>query len=128
MSFTKLNCWFASAVVLSAIVGCGSKPAAQKPGGPANNQAATTEAEEAGITAILVNLSAEDRALAIKQKVCPVSDARLGTPAMGAPPKVEVKGNTVFICCEMCRQALVDEPDKYLAKLGLTAESANKKQ
>jgi hypothetical protein len=36
---------------------------------------------------------------------------------MGPPPKVNVNGTTVFICCEGCRERLLAEPDKYLAKL-----------
>jgi hypothetical protein len=36
-----------------------------------------------------------------------------------------VAGQDVFICCEGCEQPLKDEPDKYLAKIGLApAEGA----
>jgi hypothetical protein len=115
----KQGCWIASAAVFVAFVGCGSKPAANKPETTSGNQAAQPGGEEEKIAAELASLSSADRELAIKQRICPVSDERLGTPGMGAPPKVEVKGHTVFICCESCRQSLVDEPDKYLAKLGI---------
>jgi len=63
----------------------------------------------------LAKLSPEDRALAEKQKTCPVSDAPLGS--MGVPYKVTVKGRTVFLCCEGCEGGLKKEPDKYVAKL-----------
>ena len=33
------------------------------------------------------------------------------------PIKVDVKGQPVFICCEGCRDSLLDNPDKYLANL-----------
>jgi hypothetical protein len=36
---------------------------------------------------------------------------------MGPPIKVMVDGRPVFICCEGCRQKLLAEPAKYLAKL-----------
>ena len=123
LNFSKLSPWFAGAVLLAAIVGCSSKPAAPKSAAPANNQAGTTESEEEGIAKVLASMSPEDRELVIKQKVCPVSGERLGTPAMGAPPKVDVKGHAVFICCPNCRDELLNEPDKYLAKLGLATDA-----
>jgi hypothetical protein len=36
---------------------------------------------------------------------------------MGTPKKVDVNGTPVFICCDGCRERLLSEPDKYLAKL-----------
>ena len=63
----------------------------------------------------LAELSVEDRQLAEKQRICPVSGDLLG--AMGKPFKTSVKGQTVFLCCEGCEQELKDNPDKYLAKL-----------
>jgi hypothetical protein len=62
-----------------------------------------------------VTLSAEDLALIAKQKVCPVTGAELGS--MGDPVKVVVKGQTVFLCCAGCEDAIKKDPDKYLAKL-----------
>jgi hypothetical protein len=86
------------------------------------------EGEAAGqldpsVQASLAALSAADRELAVKQKICPVSDAALGS--MGTPIKLSVAGQDVFICCECCEQPLKDEPDKYLANIGLApAEDA----
>ena len=65
--------------------------------------------------AALSGLSAEDRALAGQQRICPVADSQLGS--MGPPRKVDVNGTSVFICCEGCRQTLLADPEKYLAKL-----------
>jgi Cu(I)/Ag(I) efflux system membrane fusion protein len=39
----------------------------------------------------------------------------LGT--MGPPQKVEVRGRQVWICCAGCREELLTNPEKYLAKL-----------
>lgn len=67
------------------------------------------------MTAALTDFSPEDRQSAIKQHFCPVSDEMLGT--MGAPLKTDVNGKAVWICCTGCKDKLVAEPDKYLAKL-----------
>ena len=74
-----------------------------------------TDSGDSKIAEALAALAPADRAAAEKQKVCPVSDDALGS--MGTPKKVLVKGREVFICCDGCRQALEDDPDKYLAKL-----------
>ena len=63
----------------------------------------------------MASLSPEDRAAAEKQRVCLVTGEPLGS--MGAPVKVTVKGRDVFLCCEGCRESLLKDPDKYLAKL-----------
>lgn len=60
-------------------------------------------------------LSAADAKLAKAQAVCPVSGEELGS--MGSPVKVDVKGQTVFLCCKSCLKDLNADPDKYLAKL-----------
>lgn len=73
------------------------------------------EGDNAEIVAALAKLPADDRALAEKQKICPVSGEPLG--AMGAPIKVDVKGQPVFICCAGCKEDLLAKPDEYLAKL-----------
>lgn len=91
-----------------------SAPAAvDKPA--ATDAAATATEPDPKIVAALASLSAEDRALAERQKVCPVSGEPLGV--MGAPKKLEVKGQSVFICCEGCEEKLLANPDEYLAKL-----------
>jgi hypothetical protein len=60
-------------------------------------------------------LSAEDKALAEQQKICPVSDEELG--GMGPPVKLVVKGKPVFICCKSCAKQVNADPDKFLAKV-----------
>src|SRR4051812_6368603 len=117
------------------IVGCKPKPLAepksepkategpvlappQKPTAPPNPQAGSgNTTDPAKIKASLALLSTEDRALAEKQKICPVSGEPLG--AMGAPKKISVAGHDVFICCQGCEKELTSKPDKYLAKLDL---------
>jgi membrane fusion protein, copper/silver efflux system len=63
----------------------------------------------------LQKLSPEDRASALRQHLCPVTGKMLGT--MGAPQKVDVRGQQVWICCSGCKNELLNNTDKYLAKL-----------
>ena len=57
----------------------------------------------------------DDQSIAIEQVICPVTEYKLGS--MGVPPKVDINGKTVFICCEGCREILNEEPAIHLAKL-----------
>ena len=67
------------------------------------------------MNAELAKLSPEDAASAQKQHFCPVSGEMLGS--MGAPIKIDVKGETFWICCDHCKQKVLDNPDEYLAKI-----------
>lgn len=105
--------------------GCGETAKKPSDSGKSGDSSKTTSAakdskseadsEAAEIKAALAKLSDEDRAVAEKQKTCPVGGGALGT--MGTPIKKEVKGRTVFLCCSGCEGALESEPDKYLAVL-----------
>ena len=73
-------------------------------------------------------LSPEDAKLAKAQEVCPVSDKKLGD--MGTPIKVQlywgepiIRSRAVFLCSEMCIEKILDDPDKYLAKLDKKGET-----
>jgi YHS domain-containing protein len=94
-------------------------PSSASPQKPAETpKAAEPKQADAGAKALpegLAELPEADRALAQKQKVCPVSGEPLGS--MGKPVKVEIKGRTVFLCCGGCEADLKKDPDKYLAKL-----------
>ncbi len=118
---STLLCLPLSFAVAMTIAGC-EKPAAKTAPttSAAPNQDAAAKAgsphpdplpKGEGTTA----LTAEDRELIAKQKVCPVSGDALGS--MGDPVKVVVKGQTVFLCCSGCVEAIQKDPDKYLAKL-----------
>jgi hypothetical protein len=100
----------------AAFVGCGSgtqsKQAAGTPPGISAPQLAA-ETDHSGGPA----LSAEDQALADAQKLCPVTDEELGSHDMGAPVKLIVNGEPIFICCKGCEKKVNADPDKYLAKV-----------
>ena len=82
------------------------------------------EAQSPEVIAALSELSDADRMLAESQRICPVTKLPLGS--MGTPPKVDVNGQPIFICCMGCKDRLLNDPQKYLAKLagGTPAESS----
>ncbi len=94
-----------------------AKPAA-KPAAKSAEEPGDKKAESASKTeklAGLDELSEADRALALKQKVCPVTDDVLGEH--GKPVKITIKEQVVFLCCPACEETIKKDPDKYLAKL-----------
>ncbi len=82
---------------------------------PTKSQTETDPAKAPEVLEALAQLSPEERALAERQKICPVTEFQLGS--MGVPPKVEIQGRTVFICCEGCREDLLNDPEKYFRVL-----------
>lgn len=112
----RTGLYLASVVVVSAIafVGCSKQSEPQPTQG-----AASSDDWKTGLTPEVIEafsqLSEADRVAALKQKVCPVADNPLGS--MGAPYKVTVNGQGVFLCCEACEEEITSNPDKYLAKL-----------
>lgn len=59
--------------------------------------------------------SDEDRLLAERQRLCPVTGEPLDS--MGGPVKVVVDGRTVFVCCKSCVKPLRAKAAQYLQKL-----------
>lgn len=71
------------------------------------------QASEADIQQALAELSPADRKLAEAQRFCAVMPTdRLG--AMGAPIKVMVAGQPVFLCCDGCEQKALANPKATL--------------
>ena len=111
------------AVVSLALYGCGSPSnnAEQAPSPPAGTSNAHGDHDDHSqndmekMKAELAKLSPEDAASAEKQHICPVSGEMLGT--MGAPLKIDVNGQQVWICCDGCKDKLLASPDEYLAKI-----------
>lgn len=78
-------------------------------------------------TAGLESLSPEDRGLAEKRRVCPISGNALGS--MGEPYKMVVKGETIFLCCPACEKDVLADPEKALKKVAeLRAASGGEKE
>jgi hypothetical protein len=89
--------------------GRGERTAAPGPRG------SVTANGDSGASLLLHELSPEDRSLATRQKICPVTGKPLGS--MGTPTRVVVSGHVVFLCCDGCQDKMTREPAKYLAKL-----------
>lgn len=102
----------APAVALLLSLGCADRDA----GG--GTQAALSEQEkkaekEKKIEAARARLSPEDRSLVDAQDFCAVMPKqKLGS--MGAPLKVMIKGQLVFLCCKGCKGTAEHEPDETL--------------
>jgi hypothetical protein len=60
-------------------------------------------------------LPTADREQAATQKWCPVTDMALGT--MGTPVKLDLDGQTVFLCCKGCEKRLRNEATAMIRKL-----------
>lgn len=100
-------------VPLVFAAGCGGSSVKHEPGiAPEAGQANPADSD---VSKALAKLSPEDRKLAEKQRVCPVSGEPLGS--MGVPVKVTVKNRVVFLCCGGCEEELRKNAYKYLAKL-----------
>jgi len=72
--------------------------------------------EEAELRSERAKLSPEDQRLVAAQEFCAIStEERLGT--MGAPVKLVIKGQPVFLCCKGCEKRALANPDQTLAKV-----------
>jgi hypothetical protein len=111
--------WFSVAAFACLIVlsGCGSHQSAA-PASKTDAKAPPTESkQEADEVAVeRAKLKPDDRALVESQEWCVVNEeGRLGS--MGAPVKLSIKGQPVFLCCAGCKRKAEADPDKTLAKL-----------
>ncbi len=95
-----------------SIIGCGS--------GHQSNRTETSGEHHAGVIdkekqqANFAKLSAEDRPLAEAQGYCAVTSEPLGS--MGAPLKLIVNDQAVFVCCKGCEKKAKSNPEQTLAK------------
>ena len=118
----------AAALLLISVVlaeGCGGNKDASIPTpSPDAPKAVTPVADE--VAAERAKLDPADRALVEAQEWCVVNtDERLGS--MGAPIKLDIKGQAVFICCKGCKRKAEADPDKTLAKVEELKAKAKKK-
>lgn len=89
--------------------------AVQSHGDATETDARVDEGVEAKVSSVLGKLSPEDRQLAESQRFCAVMNhQRLG--GMGAPLKLDIKGQPVFLCCKGCRAKALKKPEETLAK------------
>ena len=84
---------FMTAAFAMSLPGCSSPSTEPTSSTKSANHGEDGQSDMEKMKAELAKLSPEDRKTAEKQHICPVSGEMLG--AMGAPQKVEVKGQTV---------------------------------
>jgi hypothetical protein len=76
----------------------------KSPSAPASGDVEKNAKEEQEIKEALAELSPPDRSIAESQRFCAVlRESRLGS--MGAPVKLMIEGQAVFLCCDGCRDA-----------------------
>lgn len=101
------------ALVLFGTVLAGCKEAAPEKT-DASKKSASPQSPEDTFKANLAKLDPADRKLAEAQKYCAVeNENRLGS--MGAPFKIMVKDQPVFLCCKSCQKSALADPDKTVA-------------
>ena len=116
---------FGLLMVASVVVGCGSKPPAGSvavaPADESSSHAEHGEPDpraiaEGAIAEAFAPLSPEDRVLAEAQKFCAIATENpLGS--MGTPLKIEVNGESVFLCCAGCKGKALRNPEETLASV-----------
>jgi len=126
--------FFITTIPLLFAFGC------QRPSDPTASEPTTTvtqsgvddqqqqDSDQADIEAAMAELALEDRKEAESQKFCAVMTAnRLGS--MGVPLKIDVKGQSVFVCCAGCRTKATKNADETLATVAkLKAENGSSKE
>lgn len=100
-------------VLLAVLIsGCGKSqnmPTSQAEHG----QHAESPSDAAEVQANIAKLSEDDRPLALAQGYCAVSRERLGS--MGAPLKLVLNDQPVFVCCKGCEKSAKSKPEKAVA-------------
>ncbi|HUY31977.1 MAG TPA: efflux RND transporter periplasmic adaptor subunit [Pirellulales bacterium] len=87
----------------------------------------TPEDPDAEIAAALAGLTSEDRAVALAQKFCPIlKNNRLGS--MGAPVKLNIAGETVFVCCAGCEEEALADTKATLEKVAALKQTSRGRQ
>ena len=108
----------------AALTGC---TGSSDTGPVAPSKAAAPASDE--VRAVRAKLAPDERALVEAQEWCVVqTDERLGS--MGAPIRLDIKGQPVFVCCKSCQRKAELDPDATLAKAAevKTKAKAEKKQ
>ena len=112
--------WFGCAALGMFATGCQTQPAPATANVLTESVQADADADaaasqpDADIALTLGKLSAEDRKAVDAQKYCAVMSSNL-LGSMGTPLKLEIKGESVFLCCSGCKSKALDNPDETLA-------------
>ena len=100
-------------LVLVFLAGCQGNPSPEM---TTNALGPAPMGTDANIRANLAQLGPEDQQLAEQQKYCPMMEGvRLGE--MGRPHRIEVKGESVFVCCQNCARLAQEDPERALTQI-----------
>jgi hypothetical protein len=123
MSISRIYGLLLSVLLISAVlVGCNNSPSTSDDKAHEMKSTDTGGEVDAEITAALAELSEEDRIAAEAQKFCAVAqESRLGS--MGAPFKLMIEGQPVFLCCEGCKDGALKDPQAALAAVAQLKQS-----
>ena len=94
----------------------GSGGGSKSGSGVTNIRPSTPVDEEAKLHSVFKGLSPEDSELIKQQKFCPIIENSL-LGSMGIPVKVMIEGQPVFLCCDGCRDAAIENPTKTLDRV-----------
>jgi hypothetical protein len=94
-------------------MGCLHQPGCQSCRAGSSRPAASDPAMSPAIGATGRAPAANAPATAKRQTICPVTGQKLGS--MGRPIPVSANGETIYVCCQGCVEAVQAEPAKYLA-------------
>ncbi len=129
ISWKSLSCF---AALVTFAVGCQSQTSPPSTEASANVEsqgqadAAHEQSEdgESEVRLAMAELSDDDRKEAEAQKFCAIMETSpLGS--MGVPLKLDVKGQSVFVCCAGCKSKALKNPDDTLATVAkLKAENS----
>lgn len=107
----KRLCLFVAAVggLALSLVGCTGAPSA-----PSADHSTGPHVDQEQASS-LAKLNDEDRLSATAQGFCAVTSEPLGS--MGAPLKLSIQDQTIWVCCKGCEKKALANPDKTLAKV-----------
>ena len=92
-----------------SLVGCTGAP-----GDPSADHSTGSKVDQEQASS-LAKLSDEDRLSATAQGYCAVASKPLGS--MGAPLKLSIKDQTIWVCCNGCEKKALSNPEQTLAKV-----------
>jgi hypothetical protein len=100
-------------------VGCGKPEPSKVQVSPSGSKPGVSD----DVAVERAKLSAEGRAAVEAQEWCAIStDQRLGS--MGPPLKLDITGQTVFLCCKGCQRKAEADPEKTLASVEILKAKA----
>ena len=94
----------------------GGNSGKSSPAMASNVRPSTPEDKDAKIKIALSKLPPADKAMAEAQKFCPILEGTI-LGEMDVPVKVDLDGQSIFLCCKNCIKQAKDDPSRALARV-----------